>query len=169
VTPVVDPVDREAGDLSADYLEHATRLSDAMVEALPGWIERSVLDRVASAGGPVDERARAAAADAGRRALDQVGPALRDLLGRDPDEQSTTPMTVARQAIGPAGDALRALGVPPVERDEFRRERFPYDPYDLTPSTFADIDPSLAEVGITWGAAKAYVHLQRRHGRTAAD
>ena len=39
---------------------------------------------------------------------------------------------------------------------------FPDDPYDLTPGSFADVDPSLHEPGLVWGAAKAHVVLARR-------
>jgi hypothetical protein len=39
---------------------------------------------------------------------------------------------------------------------------FPDDDYGLTPASFADIDPALAEPGLAWGAAKAWVH-RRRH------
>jgi putative CocE/NonD family hydrolase len=39
---------------------------------------------------------------------------------------------------------------------------FPDDAYDLGPASFADIDPSLHEPGLMWGAAKAHVHLARR-------
>jgi hypothetical protein len=39
---------------------------------------------------------------------------------------------------------------------------FPDDVYDLTPASFADVDPALHEPGLVWGAAKAHVHLARR-------
>ena len=52
--------------------------------------------------------------------------------------------------------------MPVVERDDFRRAHFPDDVYDLTPSSYAELDPSLQELGITWGAAKAHLHLRRR-------
>jgi hypothetical protein len=51
-----------------------------------------------------------------------------------------------------------------VERDPFAERAFPDDLYDLSPASFADVDPELAEVAITWGAAKAFVH-KRRHGQ----
>jgi hypothetical protein len=54
--------------------------------------------------------------------------------------------------------------VPPVARDEFAVLAFPEDDYDLTPASFADIDPSVAEPGIIWGAMKAMEHM-RRHKR----
>jgi hypothetical protein len=56
---------------------------------------------------------------------------------------------------------LRAAGVPPVVRDEHQERLFPEDVYDLAPANFADVDPALAEVGLAWGAAKAFEHLQR--------
>ena len=48
-----------------------------------------------------------------------------------------------------------------MARDDQQVHLFPDDDYDLAPANFADVDPSLAEPGLTWGAAKAYVHLQR--------
>jgi hypothetical protein len=56
---------------------------------------------------------------------------------------------------------LHDAGVPAVERDDFARSRFPDDDYDLTPATWADVDPSIAALGIAWGAAKAFIHKQR--------
>jgi hypothetical protein len=57
---------------------------------------------------------------------------------------------------------LDELGVGPPDRDEFARRNFPEDRYDLTPASFADVDPTLHEPGLVWGAAKAHVVLQRR-------
>ena len=57
---------------------------------------------------------------------------------------------------------LEAAGVPPVVRDPFAEERFPDDPYGLTPASLAAVDPALAEPALTWGAAKALAH-RRRH------
>jgi len=67
-----------------------------------------------------------------------------------------------RSAVVFPTEVLRAAGVPPVDRDEAARTMFPDDDYDLTPASFAELDPALTEVGIVWGAAKAHVHLARR-------
>jgi hypothetical protein len=48
-----------------------------------------------------------------------------------------------------------------VERDDFQRDRFPDDVYDLVPTSFADFGPDVADAGIAWGAAKAWTHRQR--------
>ena len=61
-----------------------------------------------------------------------------------------------------ATQVLDAEGVAPVARDPFAQRQTPDDAYDLTPASFADIDPGLAEPGLVWGAAKAHVHLARR-------
>ena len=56
-------------------------------------------------------------------------------------------------------DVLRSAGARPVTRDEFAVRNFRDDVYDLSPATFADVDPALHEPGLVWGAAKAHVHL----------
>ena len=61
-----------------------------------------------------------------------------------------------------ATDVLASAGARPVARDEFSARHFPDDVYDLTPASFADVDPALHEPGLVWGAAKAHVHLTRR-------
>jgi hypothetical protein len=57
---------------------------------------------------------------------------------------------------------LRAAGAAEVRRDDFQRERFPDDVYDLAPATWSDLDPALHDPGITWGAWKAKIVLDRR-------
>jgi hypothetical protein len=102
-----------------------------------------------------------AAKRAGEAARDDVGAAVRALLETDVDAQRGNPLALLRTATRYPNDVLRMAGAPAVERDKFSRERFPDDDYDLTPATWADIDPSLTELGIAWGAAKAFVHKNR--------
>ena len=137
--------------------EHAEALADAVEALLPGWVERSVMRRAPSAGPDVLEAARVA----GRRAVEDVGAAVRRLVSQDIDGQGTNPLAVLRRAARYPTEVLRAAGVPPVERDDFARDRFPDDDYDLVPATWSDIDPALAGPGIAWGAAKAFVHKSR--------
>lgn len=92
-------------------------------------------------------------------------PAVRELLAQDIDEQRSTPLAVVRDVAVPLlTSALRTGGaaVPVGDRDEFAVRHFPDDVYGLTPSSWADIDESLVSPGIAWGAAKAFVHKQRR-------
>jgi hypothetical protein len=121
-------------------------------------VERCVVRR----GGPALAQAGRAA---GQQAAVEVGPALRRLLEADVDEQRTTPLSLLRSAVRYPTEVLREAGVEPAARDAFAQERFPDDPYDLSPATLADIDESLAEVGLAWGAAKAWAHKQRHGAR----
>ena len=136
--------------------EHATAaaLADAIEAVLPRWIERCVLSRGGSA---------AATASAVSDAVAEVVPEMRALLAADVDAQWTTPLALLRGAVRYPTAVLRAEGVGVVERDDFSRDRFPDDVYGLTPSSWADVDEALVEVGVAWGAAKAFVH-KARHG-----
>ncbi len=140
----------------ADYGEV---LTDAVVAALPAWVDRAVRRVSQAAGTAVDEEA---VAEAGRRAAAEAGARLRALLGADIDAQRTTPLSVVRQAVRWPASVLEAAGVPPVERDDFERRSFPDDVYGLTPATRAELGDDCGEVAIAWGAAKPWEH-RRRH------
>lgn len=144
----------------------ARALAEAIERALPGWVEQSVVRLATAFHGRVDDGVRAAAAEAGRRAATEVGGEVRHLLALDIDDQPTTPLTLLRRAVRYPTEVLRAAGVPPVVRDEQQERLFPDDDYDLAPANFADVSPDLADVGLAWGAAKAYTHLQRRREPT---
>ncbi len=148
----------------ARLVELAGQLAAAVVDALPGWVERSVRRVAAEAGvdlGPEHETLLAAEAAA---AASGPGAAVRELLSLDIDAQATGPLALLRTAVVNPTRVLETLGVPPVRRDAVAEAQFPDDPYDLTPASFADIDPGLHEPGLAWGAAKAFVHM-RRHRR----
>ena len=144
--------------------EHATALADAIEAALPGWVERSVLTRLTEAGLKADSALLDTLGDTGRRAASEVGEAVRALLALDIDEQWTTPLSLVRGAVRYPTAILREAGVPPVERDRLQAELHPEDVYDLAPASFADVDPTVAEPGMVWGASKAYAHIRRHAG-----
>lgn len=137
--------------------EHAAALADAIDAVLPGWVERSVRTRLTT----MTPAIRAAARVAGQQARDDIGAEVRRLLEADVDAQRGNPLAVLRRAVRYPTAVLHEAGAPVVERDKFSRERFPDDDFDLTPANWSDIDPSLQPLGITWGAAKAYVHKAR--------
>lgn len=134
-----------------------------MDAALPRWVERSVA-RVLAAwqGGAPDPAVLEAAREAGLQAAAEIGPAVRALVEADIDAQRTTPLTLLRSAVRYPTRVLQEAGVPPVERDPIQVRLLPDDLYDLSPASFADVDPSLSEPGMVWGAAKALAH-RRRH------
>jgi len=152
--------------------EYAAALVEAIEELLPTWVERSVTTVLEAAGAAVGDGVRAEAADAGRRAAAEVGAAVRALLSADIDEQRSNPLSLLRDAVRYPTEVLRRAGAVPVpvgERDDVKVRLFPDDVYDLSPATFADIDPRLTEPGLVWGAAKAYEHLRRHKRKEEGD
>lgn len=153
-----------AADDEATLARYAAELADAIDAALPGWVSRSVR-RVAEAQGvPLSDVDAAADAvrSAGEAARADGGARVRALLAEDVDRQAGSPLAVLRSLVRYPTEVLRSLGARPVPRDEFQVRAFPDDVYDLSPASFADVDPALHDPGMTWGAAKAYVHLARR-------
>lgn len=143
-------------DDEAKLAEYASALADAMEASVPGWVKRCVAAR--SGGSSLADEAGVA----GARAAAEVGPAVRELLSTDVDAQRQNPLALLRAAVRYPTAVLSNGGVAAVERDAFATRNFPDDLYDLTPASFADVDPSLHEPGIVWGAAKAHVILRRR-------
>jgi hypothetical protein len=156
--------DHARPDDEEQFRRYGEQLAEALRAAIPGWVERAVVTRVRESGRPLDDDLVALAQAAGADAVADVGDRIADLLARDVDEQAISPLSLVRAAVPYPTAVLRHVGVPPVGRDPFIAERFPDDAYDLAPASFADVDPSLADLGIRWGAAKAFVH-RRRHLR----
>ena len=137
-------------------------LADTVEEVLPAWVERSVATIAVAWFGSVPPELASAAREAGLAARREVGARLRALLALDIDAQPTGPLAVLRTAVAHPTAVLEGAGVPAVERDEFAERAFPADRYGLSPATWADVDPSLHEPGLIWGAWKAQQHLARR-------
>lgn len=162
-----DPPDdpRDAADLAT----RAAALADAIDRALPVWLVRAVGERWrAWTGEALPSEVRAEAEAAAEQARAEIVPELRALLGTDVDEQRSNPLALIRRAVGPATDVLTGAGMPHVVRDAQAERIFPDDVYDLSPASFSDLDSSVHEPGIEWGAAKAHVVLARRR-RAARD
>jgi hypothetical protein len=147
-------------DHTHTVIEYAERLADAIDEALPLWVERCVRLRLPDA----DERVLAQARAAAEEARSEVGGQIRALVLADIDEQRTNPLALLREAIRYPTAVLVAAGAVAVDRDDFSRERFPGDLYDLTPANWSDLGDAVAEAGIAWGAAKAFTHKARHRG-----
>lgn len=138
--------------MSDELRTQGEALADAVLAAIPGWVQRSV-DRFAIG---LD------AGDAGRDAVAAIDPPLRALLAADVDDQRANPLAIVRDAVRFPTAVLAEAGVAPPVRSRFDVEHFPDDPYGLVPMTWRDIDESLHEPGIIWGATKAMAH-RRRH------
>lgn len=144
--------------------EYAEALLSATTLAMPKWVRRSVETVAKTAGVSLTDSADVidvAAADA----TTLVSGRLRALFDTDVDRQRTNPLEILRGAVPYPTSVLVGLGVQPLSRHQFETERFPDDIYGLTPATWADIDESLYEPGIIWGAWKAKTILDRRRAQ----
>lgn len=152
-------------DPEAELVRYAGLLADGVAVAVGPWVRRSV-QLVAESwqeglGDSLEPLIETAAAEASR----DVGERVRDLLALDVSDQSSGPLAVLRSGVRYPTEVLRSAGVPPVVRDEFAERAFPEDLYGLVPASFADVSPDLHEPGLRWGAAKAFVILDRRRRR----
>ena len=143
-------------DDEATLHRYAMTFVDQFESVAQAWFGQLV-DRHAP-GHSADPEVRAALDQAAAEVVQQ----LRALLGVDITDQPVGPLEIIRRSVRVPTDVLRQVGATPVPRDDFAIQNFPDDEYALTPASFADIDPSLHEPGLVWGAAKAHVHLRRR-------
>jgi hypothetical protein len=163
-------VDRNGATTDDELLAlYATALADGVEEALPGWVASAVARRMNGDLAdelPEDFEDRVVAA--GREAAADVGGRVRELLALDVDEQWTNPLTLIRTAISYPTELLRDIGASTVARDEQSERFYPDDVYDLIPASFAELGPAVHDLGLSWGAAKAHVHLRRRRQEEVA-
>jgi len=138
------------------------RLADEIEIALGPWVVKSITTVFEAWHGEMTSTAAADAAAAAAAVTDDLVPRLRQLLAADVDDQWTNPLQLIRGSVSHVTDALSRLGVGEVVRDDFAERTAPSDVYGLEPARFADVDASLHEIGLAWGAAKAKAHIARR-------
>lgn len=145
---------------------YSARLLESVTAVVVPWARRLVDERLVSDGlmeSVSQEARRSAVAETERLAVD----GLSELLKLDAEQQRTNPLTVLRSATIPLGRFLSSVGATPVARDEFDRRSLPDDVFGLAPATWADIDPSLVEPGLEWGAWKAATIISRRRNESS--
>lgn len=142
------------------------QLADAARAAVPTWLVRCVVDTARRRGVPsaseVMARLAEDAAVMSREWAPLVVAELDRLLATDVDAQSTNPLSVLRAAVRHPTAVLVRHGISAAPRDDFAVRNFPDDVYGLSPATWADVDESLGEPGLIWGAWKAKTVLDRR-------
>jgi len=104
------------------------------------------------------------ALEAGEEAARQVAPALRSMLSAGVGDQVSTPLALVRPLVVHATRVLKEMGVPPVDRDDFHKTRFPDDVYALVPASLSELGDEVGELAVVWGAAKAMAHRRRHAG-----
>lgn len=146
----------------AQLPEPAATLLDAARRAVPVWLRRAIED--ACRRGGVDPAPLRVELDAtiDRSSADALD-GLAELLAADVDRQWTTPLAMLRDAAAARPAAfLRAHGVAPSAPSAPSGHGRAGDGYELGPANWADVDPSLHEPGLRWGAWKAMTILARR-------
>jgi hypothetical protein len=135
------------------FAELSQEFFAALIDAYPAWLTAAA---VAVAGSnQVTGLAEAVAESC------QIARAKFDLyLTTDLAEITTNPLSILRASIAPVTAELARAGVLPVQRDPFLVDQFPADIYGLNPASFGDLAENLTEMGIAWGAARAYLHIQ---------
>ena len=155
--------------MNTTYESATADLLAALEPVVEPWLVRCVVTACDRAGGVPDAVLSEQANEAARDGAAWVMQQLRAALGTDVDAQRTNPLQLLREAIRFPTAVLSRAGVPPVKRDEMDVRINPDDVYALAPAHWNDIDESLLEPGIVWGAAKAQTILQRRRAEGKLD
>lgn len=140
----------------AKFLNHGQRLHRAISGAIRPWLDAVIETRIANT----------SIADQLDETLDEITLAvdrsITELINADVDQPLSGPLERIRREVEPLNDLLDRLGVSPPHRDAVDVQMRPADRHALGPMTFRDLGDDVHEAGITWGAAKAHLHLQRR-------
>jgi hypothetical protein len=140
----------------AKFFEHGERLQQAITGAIRPWLDAVIESRLP------DTAISAQLAETLDDITTAVDRSIVELINADVDEPLSGPLERIRREVEPLNDAFDRLGVPPPHRDAVDVRMRPADRFALGPMTFRDLGDEVHEAGITWGAAKAHLHLQRR-------
>ena len=132
-------------------------LASAATDAVPLWLRLRAEVAWAADGraAPLDPDV----VDAVTRSSDWLAGELTELLSSDVDEQRTTPLSIVRRAGAMVAAELERHGVPATEPPPHADVA---TGYGLAPASWSDVDQSLHEPGLVWGAWKAMTILRRR-------
>ena len=155
--------------MATTYESATSDLIDAIGRVVEPWLMRIAVDTFVLHVGSVSPEFRLAAENAARAGGEWVLARLQATLRVDVDEQRVNPLQTLREAVRFPTEVLREAGVPVKVRDEYDEKINPEDVYGIGPAHWNDIDESLTEPGIVWGAAKASTVLQRRRAEGKLD
>ena len=147
-------------DDEARLADIAVELEAALIDAVPVWLRRIATE--VSPG--IDPEALE---DAIEETMVGLAPEISRVLRADVDAGAGNPLATVRAATARVTDILVRSGAAAPRRDDFDARAFPDDVFGFGPAAFTDIDPTLHEPGLMWGAARAHVHLRRRRGHDA--
>jgi len=122
---------------------------------LSTWLRMRSTEVAAAWLGEVSVEASDAIGASAEAATQRVSDELQEFLALDPSRQGTTPQSILRGCHVEPGQALSAMGIPEVEREEFDVRSLPGDKWSLAPSNLGDVSESLGPLLLAWGLAKA--------------
>lgn len=153
-----DPSGNNPSTTSTDdeqaYIYYGELLREAVAEALGPWLVTQLRDRFSIDPELLADAIDVVVADADAR--------LKVLVHADVDNPLSGPLERIRGAVEQLNPRLVELGAVPPTRDPFDVRIRPDDVFALGPVAFSDLSDRVHETGITWGAAKAYLHQSRR-------
>jgi len=157
MTKATDPPGNKSSHPDVDeqaYVEYGEFLREAVAAALGPWIAAQLRMRF-----NIDPDAMSASIDT---VVADADARLVELIHADVDTPLSGPLERIRNSVEQLGPTLEAMGVAPPTRDPFDVSVRPNDHYGLGPIAFLDLGEDVQRAGITWGAAKAYLHRSRR-------
>ena len=149
-----DPKNDELSD-AEKYLAYGMALRAAIETSFEPWLRATLTTRF---DGPMPVEVENAITQAEERALANIT----RLVEADVDEPLSGPLEQLRRAVAGLGPVLDAHGFPRPNRDPYDQEMRPDDVHELGPISFMDLGEAVQTAGITWGAAKAHLHMTRR-------
>ena len=155
--------------MTTTYESATVDLIDAIDKAVEGWLVRVAETVFVGRNGVLTGDFRRAAQEAAREGATWTMTKLHAALEVDVDAQRVNPLQILRDAVRFPTEVLLAAGIPTLQRDEFDVKINPDDVYGIGPAHWNDVDESLTEPGIIWGAAKASTVLQRRRAEGKLD
>ena len=155
--------------MTTTYESATADLIDAIDKVVEGWLVRVAETVFVAGNGVLTGDFRRAAQAAAREGATWTMTKLHAALEVDVDAQRVNPLQILRDAVRFPTEVLLAAGIPTLQRDEFDVKINPDDVYGIGPAHWNDVDESLTEPGIIWGAAKASTVLQRRRAEGKLD
>lgn len=158
MTAASDPPGNNSSKATSDeeraYIQYGEQLRKTVSVVLEPWLAAQIHGRHGIDPRELEAEIRSVVADADAR--------LEELIYADVETPLSGPLERIRGAVEQLAPALLGLGAVPPTRDPFDVQIRPDDQFALGPLTFADLGEDVHQAGITWGAAKAYLHNVRR-------
>ena len=152
--PMENKFSKASNDDEHAYVAYGEQLRSAVAEALKPWLIEQVKVRFGIDPELVETQIDQVALSVDAR--------LDELVHADVDTPLSGPLERIRSGVEELGPRLEELGAVPPARDPFDVRVRPDDLYALGPIAFADLGEQVHTAGISWGAAKAYLHQARR-------